>query len=516
VTSAGAAAVELRDCFRLYPSGDGGVAALQGLSMTVDEGECCVVFGPSGSGKTTLLRLVAGYDRASAGSVTVLGTELGLLSSRRRAAWRSDALGYVVQHSSRALVPELTLRDLTALRLALDGEAPAARRREADALLERIGLADRAQARPGELSGGEQQRVAVAAALADRPRLVLADEPTGELDAGNAAAVYTLLAELATEAGSTVLIVSHDPASRAIADRVVWIRDGRVSEAAEAEGEEELVLARGGWLRLPEELLQRAGIAGRARAELKDGGILVGPLERPARGGDAAGTHPVAAPTAPPTREPVAELHAVTKRFDGTTALADLEASFPAGSVSAVTGPSGSGKTTLLHLVAGLEEPDGGEVVVLGRPLRGLDREQRAAIRRETVGFVGQDVGLVPFLTAQENVELGLALHQAEPAEGGMQAGDALAAVGLADAAGRRVEQLSAGQRERVAVARAVASRPRLLLVDEPTARLDQANARALAELFLELARTTGAAVVCATHDPLLIERADRELSLAR
>jgi ABC-type lipoprotein export system ATPase subunit len=509
------AAIELRDCFRLYPSGDGGVAALQGLTMTVQEGERCVVFGPSGSGKTTLLRILAGYDHASAGSVTVLGTELALLSRRRLAAWRSETLGYVLQHSSRALAPELTLRDLTALRLALDGEPPAERRRQADALLERIGLSDRADARPGELSGGEQQRVAVAAALADRPRLVLADEPTGELDAGNAAGVYLLLAELAAEARSTVVIVSHDPASREIADRVVWIRDGRVSEAAEEEGQEGLVVARGGWLRLPEELLRRAGIAGRAKAELREGGILVAPLGRRARGGDRAPVESRVPAVPAGAGEPVAELRGVTKSFDGTTPFAGLDASFAAGSVAAVTGPSGSGKTTLLHLVAGLEEPDDGEVVVAGRPLRGLDREERAAIRRETIGFVGQEVGLVPFLTARENVELGLSLRHEAPEEAATRAGAALAAVGLADATGRRVSQLSAGQRERVAVARAVASRPRLLLVDEPTARLDQANARALAGLFLELARTTGAAVVCATHDPLLIERADRELSLA-
>jgi ABC-type lipoprotein export system ATPase subunit len=343
---------------------------------------------------------------------------------------------------------------------------------------------------------------------------VLADEPTGELDAGNAAGVYMLLAELAAEARSTVVVVSHDPASREIADRVVWIRDGRVSEAAEAEGQEGLVVARGGWLRLPEELLHRAGIAGQAKAELREGGILVARLGRPARGGDRAPAESRVPAVPAGTGEPVAELRGVTKSFDGTTPFTGLDASFAAGSVAAVTGPSGSGKTTLLHLVAGLEEPDDGEVVVAGRPLRGLDREERAAIRRETIGFVGQEVGLVPFLTARENVELGLALRHEDPEEAGTRAGAALAAVGLAEASERRVLQLSAGQRERVAVARAVASRPRLLLVDEPTARLDQANARALAGLFLELARTTGAAVVCATHDPLLIERADRELSL--
>ncbi|HET7806956.1 MAG TPA: ATP-binding cassette domain-containing protein, partial [Gaiellaceae bacterium] len=187
-----------------------------------------------------------------------------------------------------------------------------------------------------------------------------------------------------------------------------------------------------------------------------------------------------------------------------------LDAVFESGRLTVVTGPSGSGKTTLLHLLAGLDLPDAGEVRVAGAEVQALDRAARAELRRREVALVPQQSGLVPFLSARENVELGLEIRglAADPHE-------PLAAVGLSERAGQRVSRLSAGEQVRVAIARALAVRPSLLLVDEPTARLDQANALRLAALLTTLARESGAAVVCATHDPVVIEQADGRLSLA-
>ncbi|MFL5950524.1 MAG: ABC transporter ATP-binding protein [Gaiellaceae bacterium] len=190
--------------------------------------------------------------------------------------------------------------------------------------------------------------------------------------------------------------------------------------------------------------------------------------------------------------------------------LDGLDAAFNSSTVTGVTGPSGSGKTTLLHILAGLEVPDGGEAEVLGTNVARLDRAGRAELRREHVGYVGQQPGLVPTLSALENVELALALRGL-PASG---AHEALIAVGLEDRVEQRVSRLSTGERGRVAIARALAPRPELLLADEPTSRLDQANAIAVGTLFVRLARDYGAAVVCATHDPLLIEQADETLRL--
>jgi ABC-type lipoprotein export system ATPase subunit len=513
-------AVDVRDLFRIYSTPEGDAAALQGLSMTVRDQEVVVVLGPSGSGKTTFLRILAGLDRPSAGAARVFGADLARLTGRRLVAYRRKSLGYVDQHYARALAPELSARRLVAFPLGLLGVPTRARLARADELLERVGLEHRRHARPAELSGGEQQRVAVCAALAHGPRLLLADEPTGELDRGNAALVYELIGELAREHGCTTVIVSHDPESAAIADRVITVRDGRVSEEAArtAAGEEAIVVGRGGWLRLPEELLRRAAIRERATAHFADPGVVVlpaGEVEQP--------PEPVPRPTVPEP-EPkangvAAEVRALRKVYGSgpaaTEVFAGLDASFARGRLAAVTGPSGSGKTTLLHLLAGLERPTGGEVAVLGRVLAPLSRTELAAFRCEHVALVGQDPGLVSFLSARENVELTLALRRRPAAEARRGALEALAAVGLGERSEQRVSGLSAGERERVAIARALAAEPALLLADEPTSRLDQANALAIGALLARLARESGAAVVCASHDPLLLEQADEELALA-
>jgi ABC-type lipoprotein export system ATPase subunit len=493
-------AIQATDLFRIYPSAEGAAAALQGLSLDIEEGELVVVFGPSGSGKSTLLRILAGLDRPSAGTARVFEHDLRTLRGRGLVEYRSRTLGYADQHYTRALAPELSARELVALRLDLLGVEPKESARTAERLLERVGLADRADALPGELSGGQQQRVALCAALSHAPRLFIADEPTGELDASNAAQIYTLIRELSREAGVTTLVVSHDPESAAVADRVIQIRDGRVS----ADGGD-AVVNRGGWIRIPEELI---GQTTRARLEPQPGGVFVHTL--------AAGAAPapvVVSDTG--SGEVVAETIDLTKVHGhgarATQVFHDLNVKLGAGRLSAITGPSGSGKSTLLHLIAGLDLPTAGDVRVLGTPLSGLDDTGRALLRRSSVGLVTQGTDLVPFLTARETVELALELRGLDRT--GAEA--ALDAVGLGELADQRVARLSMGERQRVAIARALAARPALLLADEPTARLDEANARAVGVLFAELARTTGAAIVCATHDPVLIEHAHQEYPLA-
>jgi ABC-type lipoprotein export system ATPase subunit len=509
-------AVEVRDLFRVYSTPQGHAAALQGLTLDVHERELLVVLGPSGSGKSTLLRVLAGLERPSAGSAQVFGTDLGRLSPRRLADHRSLTTGYVEQHYSRALDPDLTARELVGVQSGLAGATKAERRRRADELLERVGLGGKRNARPVELSGGEQQRVAVCAALAHRPRLLLADEPTGELDAASAGLVYEVLGELAREHGCTTVVVSHDVESTAIADRTVRVRDGRVSEEAGRGDGETLVVARGGWVRLPEELLARARIGGRARAILAEEGIVVSAAGEHAH---VDGSAPAEAPR-PTSRESgsVATLSGVGKVYGegggGTVVLEGLDAEFIGGRLTAVTGPSGSGKTTMLHLLGGLRDPSSGSVTVLERDLAALGREQRAVLRRTAIAFIEQDPGLTPFLSARENVEVALALRELEASEARTRALDALADVGLAERAEQRVFRLSAGERQRVAIARALAAGAQLLLADEPTARLDEANALAVAALFSRIARETGAAVVCATHDPLVVAEADEILPL--
>src|SRR5919204_500848 len=387
-------AVEITDLFRVHQTAEGDAAALQGLSLTIREREVVTVLGPSGSGKSTLLRILAGLDRPSAGAVRVFGREIGKLPAGDVVRYRTQTVGYADQHYSRALSPELTARELVALELGLAGWTRPERERRADELLERVGLTDKRDASPPELSGGEQQRVAVAASIAHRPRLFLADEPTGELDAASATLVYATIGDLVRTERCTAVIVSHDPESASIADRIVRIRDGRVSEeiARGVDEDEAIVVGRGGWLRLPEDLLRRSGIRSHASARLDGRNIVV----------TAARANNAEAHVAPPTLDPplathlVAELRGVRKLYGrGATeraALDGVDATFSSSLLTAVTGPSGSGKTTLLQILAGLALPTSGEVLVLGTDLTtgpgeragggNALREPRASVRR--------------------------------------------------------------------------------------------------------------------------------------
>ena len=499
--------VDLREVFVVHPSEDGGVAALRGMSLAVERGEVCVVLGPSGAGKSTLVQVVAGLQRPSAGLALVDGVDLGAARASVVARHRSRVIGYADQHYWRALSADLTAEELVALPLGLRGVGHDERARRADELLERVGLLDRRSSRPGELSGGEQQRIALCAALAHGPALLVADEPTGELDETTARGVLDLLRELARDAGAAALVVSHDPASAEIADRVVQVRDGRVGEERLAD-RQTVVIGRGGWLHVPEESLREAGIGDRAVVRVRPGAVELRPTESDAPAVPVDHDAPVTAAGA------LVEARGVSRRFGTEVALERLDAVFRPGMLTVVTGPSGSGKSTLLALLAGLDTPDEGEIAIGDVVLSSLDRDARAAFRRESIGVVGQVPGLSSALSARENVELALALRGVEGVEVHERTIDALAIVGLADHADRSVARLSSGERERVALARAIAAGPSLLIADEPTSRLDSVTTLAIGGLLADLAREHGTTVVCATHDPLVIALAGEELRL--
>ena len=217
-------ALELHDVFKIFRAGDTDVVALRGLDLRVDRRELVAVLGPSGSGKTTFLYLAAGLDQPSAGEVRVDGQSLSRLAEPELAVYRARALALVFQTGN--LWPSLTAREnvLVSLRLAGREDSEAA-----DDALAHFGLRERAGHRAGALSGGEQQRVAIAAAAARRARLVLADEPTAELDERNEEIVLAELQRLRRDYESTVVVVTHSPAVARSADRLVEIRDGRVA-----------------------------------------------------------------------------------------------------------------------------------------------------------------------------------------------------------------------------------------------------------------------------------------------
>jgi len=221
------AAVELRRASKAYPGPQGDFTALSALDMRIERGEFVAIVGASGSGKSTLLNLLAGIDRASSGEVIVAGTALQGLSERALSAWRGRHLGIVFQFFQ--LMPTLTAIENVMLPMDLCDRWPAKERRErARALLARLGVQDQADKFPVALSGGQQQRVAIARALANEPQLLLADEPTGNLDSRNADALLQMLATLARDDGLTIVMVTHERGARAIATRTIALADGVV------------------------------------------------------------------------------------------------------------------------------------------------------------------------------------------------------------------------------------------------------------------------------------------------
>jgi putative ABC transport system ATP-binding protein len=211
---------------RRYKIGDSFVDALRGVDLTVARGEFVALVGPSGSGKSTVLNLVGGLDRPTSGQVWIDGTELSSSDERALTRHRRQHVGFVFQ--SFYLLPRLTAEENVALPLMFGGVPEKERRARARTLLERVGLGPRLAHRPTQLSGGEQQRVAIARALVGQPALLLADEPTGNLDTVIGAEIMSLLRELNREEGLTLLVVTHDPKVAAFADRVVKLRDGQV------------------------------------------------------------------------------------------------------------------------------------------------------------------------------------------------------------------------------------------------------------------------------------------------
>jgi putative ABC transport system ATP-binding protein len=292
---------------KIYKIADLETVALQGLDLVVAPGELLGIVGPSGSGKSTLMNILGGLDRPSAGRVWVDDQDLLKLSDAALNRYRRSQVGFVWQQGSRNLVPYLTALENVELPMTLAGRNGGKKRRQAEELLDVVGLAERREHHLAQMSGGEQQRVAIAVALANSPRLLLADEPTGEVDSATALAIYQTFRRLNQEYGLTTLIVSHDPGIARHVDRVVAIRDGKMatetvrqsavngaSEGELAEGEvpeeeteevfeEFVVLDSAGRLQVPQDYLEQLGIKGRVMLELTEDGILILPAPQSAQ-----------------------------------------------------------------------------------------------------------------------------------------------------------------------------------------------------------------------------------------
>jgi ABC-type lipoprotein export system ATPase subunit len=274
---------------RIYSTGGIEVQALQGLDLLVAEGELTALVGASGSGKSTLMNILAGLDAPTAGTVRVAGHDLAAFSARQRLGYRRSVVGFIWQQASQNLLSYLTARQNVIMPMRLSRTGHAEQGRRADELLAALRVSHCADRRPDRMSGGEQQRTAIAVALANRPRVLLADEPTGQLDTATAADVLAALKTANAEYGVTVLVVSHDPAVAAGVGRTVAIRDGRTStetlrqattdEAGNAAQHvvEYAVMDRAGRVQLPRGMTRALGMRDRVRLESQSDHIAVLP-----------------------------------------------------------------------------------------------------------------------------------------------------------------------------------------------------------------------------------------------
>jgi ABC-type lipoprotein export system ATPase subunit len=289
---------------KIYKVADIEVVALQGLDLDVAAGELIALVGASGSGKSTLLNLLGGLDIPSAGRCFVAGHDLTRLDEEQRTRYRRFVVGHIWQQSGRNLLPDLTVAANIEMPQVMAGVGPAKRARVARELLDMMDLGAHAHKHPDQLSGGQQQRIAIAVALANRPSLLLADEPTGELDSTTAHEIFMLLRRINQYLGLTTIIVTHDPAIAALVDRTLAIRDGRTStetvrrDMPLADGayvpaasaviglsgqthREAIVIDRVGRLQLPKEAVERIPFNGRADVRIMGDHVEIWPLGSP-------------------------------------------------------------------------------------------------------------------------------------------------------------------------------------------------------------------------------------------
>jgi putative ABC transport system ATP-binding protein len=454
-------AVRFEKLVRTYRTPTGEVRALRDVTATIPAGGVSVVVGPSGSGKSSLLRLVAGLDRPTSGSIEVMGVEIGHASARARRAVRRTTVGYVYQQPSANFVEHLTVAQH--LRLAAGANS------DDDAVLamaDSLGISRHLERLPHELSGGEQQRAAVAQALASGAALVVADEPTAELDADAADAVLDRIAHVAGQ-GITFVLATHDRSVMAMADHRITLEHGLVATEGARSGLAITEVAQA--LRWPDPAAPQDAWLGDDDAE-------------------------------------VVRMRGVQRSFgDGEQvvhALQGIDLTVASGEAIGLVGRSGSGKTTLLNLAAGWDVPDAGTI----------DRPGGDAPDWHDVAVVPQHLGLMDELSVRENVEyparLAGQLEERRPL-----VDDLLEHLGLTTLQRRSVREISLGEQQRTSVARAVVMGPRLLVADEPTAHQDAGWGASVLGVLREAA-VAGSGCVIATHDVDVLGAVDRTIRI--
>ena len=443
------------DLVKTYSQATGQVRALKGIDCAFERGKLTAVVGPSGSGKSSLLRVIGAMDRPTSGEVTIEGKRVDAASSGVLRHLRRENVGYVFQRPSDNFVSYLTVAE----HMQVAERRAEEQRFDAQELLDELGIGHRVDWLPYELSGGEQQRAAFAQILVGGPRIIVADEPTAELDSTSARIVLDVVKKLVGE-GVTFVIATHDPTVMSVADETIELDHGLLKHRAPVSGP-------------VGNLFQRP----------------IGHRER--------------------DKAPLVEVKGISKTFERgdevVHALEDVDVKFAPGEVVGLIGRSGSGKTTLLSILAGWEQPDEGSVEWVGDIGGPLPRWGDIAV-------LPQKLGLIEELTVRENIEYPARLAGTLE-ENTEFVDDLLVDLGLDGLQSRLPRETSVGEQQRTGLARALVLSPRVLLADEPSGHQDRGWGEGVFKA-IERAAARGTCCIVATHNEEVVPHLSRVLTM--
>jgi ABC-type lipoprotein export system ATPase subunit len=486
--------IQMQDVVKKYDTGDVPFVALSHVNIDIRQGEFLGITGKSGAGKTTLLNMISGVSELTSGNILFhwAGSEssspsvpIQTLNEDRLALWRGQNLGIIYQ--SFELMPTLSLVENVMLPPDFLGSyQPAPSKKRALELLDLVGIADHAYKIPAHISGGQKQRVAIARALVNDPHLIIADEPTGNLDSVTAETIFQIFEKLVAQ-GKTLVMVTHDEGFASRFSRRLLIADGVVSSPAEG----------GGVVEAPIDLDRE-----RASHHVSKSRIALSPLPKEDSGENLA-----------------IVLRNVEKIYENAAgkfvALKSIDLQLSYGQFISIVGKSGCGKSTLLNMITGIDHPTAGEVIIANEHIYKMSESKRALWRGRNMGVVFQFFQLLPTLTLLENTMLPMDYCDLYPfSERPGRAMDLLKMVGLEDQAYKLPTAVSSGQQQSAAIARALATDPSIILADEPTGNLDSRAADNVLNLFESLAES-GKTVLIVTHDPSITQRTDQTIILS-
>lgn len=439
------------DLKKTYGTGEACVHALDGVSLNVEKGEFVAIVGTSGSGKSTLLHMLGGLDRPSSGKVFVDGKDIFSLKDEELTIFRRRKIGFVFQAYN--LVPVLNVYENIVLPIELDGGK--VDKEFVKKITETLGLDQRLDALPNQLSGGQQQRVAIARALAAEPAIILADEPTGNLDGRTSQDVLGLLKVTSQKFSQTIVMITHNEEIAQLADRIIRIEDGHIVEMEKSKKI------------LKVENLKKAYYS-------------------TSRTGESI-TYPV---------------------------LNNVSFEIEEGEFVGIMGRSGCGKTTLLKAVGMLDKPDDGTIYYKDKDTKDIYRAELARLRRTEIAFVFQDYYLMDSLSIKENIMLPLILDEADVQESKKKCEEMAEKFAITDLLDKKPYELSGGEKQRTAICRALIYNPDLILADEPTGNLDSASSEVVIHTLEEINKKMGKTILLVTHDPIIASSCDRIIFL--